>query len=196
MTAYVSPDLVAQALGATFTAAQEAAALDLCGAATEWIDSYTERSWQAAVVTDEMHRLVGTDVFLRQIPVVTVASATLETPAITDEASVLVSGTDYRLIDAAIGWLRTNGVFGDVLRVSYTAQGLVPASVQQAAIGLVAVGLTPTLASDSLGGAISRISLAAGDVEMSYANWRQTGVVPQSVKDWLAPYRRRPIVVA
>jgi hypothetical protein len=196
MTAYVSPDLVAQALGATFTAAQEAAALDLCGAATAWIDSYTERSWQAAIVTDELHRLVTTDVFLRQVPVVTVASATLETPAITDDATVLVSGTDYRLIDAAIGWLRTNGVFGDVLRVSYTAQGLVPASVQQAAIGLVAVGLTPTLAADSLGGAISRISLAAGDVEVSYANWRQTGVVPQSVKDWLAPYRRRPIVVA
>jgi hypothetical protein len=219
MTDYTDDGAVGRYLGQTLTGAQAVQVLTvLAPAATAWIDSHTGRSWQTPAIPDDAElptvlgervQVVAGQARLQRVPVAAILAVRARSLTPGAAVTTLTAGRDYELLDTATGLLLVNrygystsawsGV-DEYLTVDYTVLAVgastIPAAVQLAATTLAAVALLPTITPEMQAGAIQSISLAGGDISLTYADWQQTGQVPPQVEQWLAAYRRQPVVIA
>jgi hypothetical protein len=119
MSAYTDAQKIQNYLGTTLTSAQQTQAGVMSDAATQWVDRYLGRSWQAtSPVTDERHSIIGDRVYLTHRPVVAVTS--VKTRGIYEGATVTtLSATQYELLDTVNGVVLLDGwSSGDELALS------------------------------------------------------------------------------
>lgn len=154
---YCTNQDVADLLGVTLTAAQQAHADNLIEQAEAVIDGETGRAWLVGAQTDEAHyldNLVGSvprrEVFLRYAPVTSVAGITGRAGLGATETA-LVANEDYEVRDLVAGLvvLMTGG--WDRLLVDYTPVASVPADIARACAELVGAWLQPHLQPGSYG---------------------------------------------
>lgn len=166
---YSTKAAVATFLAKTLTAAQDTYIDDtLMEAAERFIDRYTNNAWLPAAtptVTAEKHTLpIDGKVRLDHIPAIAVSAVTARLLSVGAVATVLVSNTQYELIDAANGVLLIGGV-SDIINgapfpesyyeyqiaVTYTYTAAIPKDVTLAATMIVAYWLQPSINPDSYG---------------------------------------------
>src|SRR4051794_21221350 len=96
---------IAAYLGVTLTGGQQTQAGIAAQAASDWIDQYKGRSWQAASpVTGEIQTVVGDSIWLDNRPIATVTSVETRQPVVGASWTALASG-QYEIADAAAGQL-------------------------------------------------------------------------------------------
>ena len=142
---YTSAGQVAQQLGQTLTADQETAFDFILPVVEEWIDAETGSAWLTGAVASETHHgpFGGPLVFLRQRPVLAVASVTGVNEWNADPTT-LVDATDFSLYDAARGVLYVAGYVGwRQVTVAYTPATSLPWTINRLAT-LLAAGTLPS----------------------------------------------------
>ena len=191
MTAYCSAASLATFLQRALTAAETASAAAVCAAASDYIDHYLGRSWQAATVTDEVQTVERRDVFLDVYPVVSVTSVTGRAPFVGDPPVTLTADVDYEMIDPSAGRLLVSVALGTVLTVTYTVDSMVPGDIAQAANIIAASYLIATPAASLKTRGIQK--LKAGSAEITYDPIDASVPLPPAAMTLLAAYR--PVVV-
>lgn len=164
--AYTTALLVNRHLGGTLTSALQVQAHALIPAAEAFINERCGRSFGLGVQTNEAHyQPFRNDLYLRVPPVTSVASVAGRPGFGVDEETLTV-GEDYEVRDLTTGrlWLWSPGSW-DRVRVTYTPDSAIPASIQLAATELVALGLQATQTPDAYG--LRRYRLP--DLEVEYA---------------------------
>lgn len=191
MAAYTDATKIAAYLGVTLTADQITQAGVVAQAATDWIDGYVGRSWQgSSPVTDELHSIVGDELWLDNRPVTAITSVKTRQPVIGASYTTLGSG-DYELVDAEWGRLRLVG-WGDYeAAVSYTHTATTaPSDVALAATMIASAWLSQTLRPSTQG--VESIAVGQNDVNVKFSSSRDD--VPSAALSILARYRS--IVIA
>lgn len=193
MTAYTDATKIAAYLGVTLTVPQQTQAGLAAQAASDWIDQYKGRSWQAASpVTDEMHEIAGDRVYLDNRPVASVTAVKTRT-YYPDLGTMTLDAGQYELLDAANGLLLIQGwAAKDVLAlVSYThtAGASVPSTIAFAATIIAASLLGPTLRPNTSG--LESVSVGQNDVSVKFSV--DYGAVPSEAMELLGA---RGIVIA
>jgi hypothetical protein len=106
MAAYTDATKIAAYLGVTLTGPQQTQAGITAQAASDWIDQFKGRTWQAASpVSGEIQTVIGDMVWLNNRPVVAVTSVETRQPSIGAAWTALAAG-QYELVDAAAGQLQ------------------------------------------------------------------------------------------
>lgn len=181
MVAYTDATKIAAYLGVTLTGAQQTQAGLAAQAASDWIDQYKGRSWQAATpVTDELHTMSGDRVFLNNRPVASVTTVKTRSSAFVGFSWTTLDASQYELLDAQNGVLLIQGwsASSDALvQVSYThtAGANVPSTIAFAATMIAASLLGPTLRPNTSG--LESVSVGQGDVQVKFSV--DFGAVPQ-----------------
>jgi len=208
--AYVDQTAVETYLGRSLTAAEAAQFSTVADAATEAIDRYTGRSWQASTVTAELHTVLGRTVRLDVTPVSAISLVRMRSQAIGASWTTLADGTGYELLDAAGGLLALSGAYdviasdspgyGQILEVTYTVGGGVPAPITLAAEMLVAGSLASAQGVSNQAQGIKSYSVG-GELSVTYftstelGNASASAALPAGVRALLDAYRR-PVVFA
>lgn len=200
---YSTSALVQDELGRTLTAPQFAMIDGLLESAEAMIDRYTGRAWLlTSPVTDELHVLIAPIIYLTNTPVATVSAVSIRSSAIGAAWTALVAGSGFELLDPAAGVLElssyplsdvvTRPAYspGNLARVSYTftSPSPVPADVRRAATLLVASWMTDRL--DPASAAYESVSVAQGDIAITYKADTSTGGLPDQVAAILRSWRR------
>lgn len=166
---YTDATKIAAYLGVTLTAGQITQAGVLAQAASDWIDDYKGRSWQAASpVSGEVQTVSGDRVYLDHRPVA--AITTVETRAdFIGSTYTTLAASQYELIDAENGVLSIVG-WGDYLvRVAYTHTGTAPPShIGLAATMIAASWLGPTMV--GLPSGLDSIALGQNDINVKFSS--------------------------
>lgn len=172
MAAYTDAAKIAAYLGVTLTAGQIVQAGLAAQAASDWIDLYKGRSWQAVTpVVDELHTIVGDRVYLNNRPVAAVSAVKLRGIYADAVETVLTTG-QFELLDATSGVLLLQGwsIWGGVLAlVSYThsAGSNVPSTIAFAATIIAASLLGPTLRPKTSG--LESVAVGQNDVNVKFS---------------------------
>lgn len=168
MTAYTNATNIAAYLGVTLTAGQVTQAGITAQAASDWIDGYLGRSWQAASpVSGEVHAVNGDRVYLDHRPVSAITTVETRADVIGASYTALAAG-QYELLDPTNGVLQLQG-WGDYLaRIAYTHTGTAPPShIALAATMIAASWLHPTLNPSTAG--IDSIAVGQNDVNVKFS---------------------------
>jgi len=181
--AYTDATKIADYMQVTFTTAQATAAGNLSQIASDWVDNYTARSWDASV-TDEQHsyyEVVGLE-YLQTYkrPVATLGSVAIHEPGVGGAVTVLTAGVDYELVNGVQGLIRiTPYHYGDVV-MSYTT-ATVPIEIVEAATMLAAHWMQFRLHPE-----MQRISFYAADqsVQIRYRGYDVPVEVLDVLKVW------------
>lgn len=145
---YTTSALVADELGRVLTAPQLVQCDTLIEQAEAWIDHETGGAWLAEpTVTDELHHLTSSVVYLDNWPVAAITSIVVRPQYVGAPETVLTEGTDYELVDAGHGLLLVRGFgTGWLLKASYTTSSVaLPGDLARAATMLVAHWMLPRL---------------------------------------------------
>lgn len=153
---YSSVGLVAEELGVSLSAEQQAQCTGLLEEAEAWIDHETGTAWLVtSPTTDELHVYDANSrvVVLEHKPVSAITGVKARTYAVDDADETLTADTHYELLDAANGVLLLDGVnHGALLKVTYTHTSMpVPFDIRRAATLLAAHWMTPRLNPDRAG---------------------------------------------
>lgn len=172
MTAYTDSSKIAAYLGVTLTAGQITQAGLAAQAASDWIDQYKGRSWQAATpVADELHTMTGDRVYLNNRPVTAVTSVKTRSSAFVGSGWTTLATGQYELLDAANGVLLIQGwsASSDALvQVSYAHTGTTaPPTIAFAATMIAASMLGPTLRPNTSG--LESVSVGQNDVSVTFS---------------------------
>lgn len=195
MVAYTDAAKIANYLGVALTSAQQNQAGIAAQAASDWIDSFKGKSWQAATpVTDELHTLVGDRVYLNNRPVASISSVKTRAAAFVGFSWTTLDASQYELLDAANGVLAIGGWSSSseaLVQVSYThtAGSNVPSQIAFAATIIAASLLGPTLRPNTAG--LESVSVGQGDVQVKFSV--DYGAVPSEA---MALLGARGIVIA
>lgn len=178
MAPYTDATKIANYLGVTLTSPQQTQAGVVAQAASDWIDEYKGRSWQAATpVTDELHTVYGDRVYLNHRPVTAVSAVKTRGDYADADLTTLAAG-QYELLDAANGVLLVQGWAGSgalaLVTYTHTAGSTVPSTIALAATMIAASWLAPTLAPQTNGLA----SVAVGQNDASVKFREDRGDVP------------------
>lgn len=168
MTAYTDATKIAAYLGVTLTSPQQTQAGITAQAASDWIDWWLGRSWQAASpVTGEVHTVNGDRVYLDHRPVSAITTVETRADAIGASYTTLAAG-QYELLDPTNGVLSVIG-WGDYLaRIAYTHTGTAPPShIAFAATIIAASWLHPTLNTGTLG--VDSIAVGQNDINVKFS---------------------------
>jgi hypothetical protein len=148
---YTTAGAVADLLGLTFTAAQEAQADVLIEQVEAYIDRETGRGWLVGTQTAEVHHVGGATILLRYAPVASITTV-LGRLGVGEAETTLVADTDYEVMDLENGHLRLIYPRSyDRLRVTYVPVDTVPSDLARAAAEMVAAWLQPTLTPGTFG---------------------------------------------
>lgn len=170
MPSYTDAARISAYLGVTLTGAQQTQAGLAAQAASDWIDLFKARSWQApSPVTDELHTVVNDRVYLNSRPVTAVSSVKLR-GIYADAAETVLTAGQFELLDAANGVLLLQGwsVWGGVLAlVSYTHTTTPPPMIAFAATMIAASLLGPTIRPNTSG--LESVSVGQNDVAVKFS---------------------------
>lgn len=172
MADYTTVQQVADHLGVDLTGLQSIEAARLIPAASAWIDGRTGRTWGATDPTTETQTVVGQGLYLRKVPVASVASVSIRSTYV----NATWSAVSYELLDAAQGLLLLPwGYAGWLAQVVYTPAQVVDPQITLAATMLTAHWLRAGVAaaagiSDTAAAAGPIIAKRVGSVEVRYAN--------------------------
>ncbi len=200
---YCTSQQIQDYLGKTLSASQLIEADVLAAAATEHCDRLTHRTWQnTGSVASELVGVEGPFIFLKHRPVVAITNMTAQDISVSAPVLPLVSGVDYRLVDAAAGmvtmmnwwnlWITNNrdtirdiagSHLGKLVSVDYTTSEAVPKDIVLAATMIAADWLQPTMTPEMSG--YKQISIS-GAVSVTMAD----RAVPALVTEILAGYRK------
>jgi hypothetical protein len=188
MSAYTDAQKIQNYLGTTLTSAQQTQAGVMSDAATQWVDRYLGRSWQAtSPVTDERHSIIGDRVYLTHRPVVAVTS--VKTRGIYEGATVTtLSATQYELLDTVNGVVLLDGwSSGDELALTTYTHSVsnAPADVQLAAAMIAAGWLAGSMSPGTLGA--ESIAVGQNDINIKFGTRR--GDVPAEALSILNGYK-------
>jgi hypothetical protein len=171
VTVYTDASKIAAHLGVTLTADQITQSGVLAQAASDWIDLYLGRSWQAASpVTDELHTPVGDRIYLNKRPVTAVTAVSTRQPIVSADWNLLDTD-EYELIDATNGVLLISGwaVNGLAVRASYTHTASTPPSnVALAATLIAASWLGPLMV--GLPAGLESVALGQNDINVKFGS--------------------------
>lgn len=196
---YTNHQKVANYLGTTLTAAQQAQATSLVEHAEGFIDRHIDGHWGDGAVTAEEHRPLGEFLWLNKRPIASIQTITYR--GYFGGTYTTVATADYEIESAAFGkvflenWASYNRV-----RVSYTpaAVSTLPREIELATTILVAYWLRSNLSGFDISG-IS--SYRIGDeIEVTFSTGQNIGgtsrnlAFPAEAIDLLAPHRRRVMV--
>lgn len=168
MAAYTDAARIANYLGVVLTGDQQTQAGVLAQAASDWIDGYKGRSWQAvSPVTGEVQPVNGDRVYLAHRPVVAVTSVETRGNYIGAAYTPLAAG-QYELLDADAGVLRLIGWGSYLARVAYThAASAPPPVIALAATMIAASWLHPALNPSTAG--LDQISVGQNDISVKFS---------------------------
>jgi hypothetical protein len=168
LTAYTDATKIAAYLGVTLTSPQQTQAGIAAQAASDWIDEYKGRSWQAASpVTGEIQAVVGDSIWLDNRPIATVTSVETRQPVVGASWTTLAVG-QYEIADATSGQLRLTGWGNYEARVSYTHTATAPPSQIALAATIIAASLLgPTLRPNTAG--LDSVSVGQNDVAVKFS---------------------------
>lgn len=191
MTAYTDATKIAAYLGVTLTGGQPAQAAVVAQAASDWIDRYTGKSWQAtSPVTDELHQILGDRIYLAHRPVVSITSLSTR-QEIAGGSWTTLAASQYELLDAADGEVLISGWGGGLTKTTYThTMTTVPTDVGLAATMIASAWLSQTLRPNTNG--LDSVSVGQNDVAVKFSTSRSD--VPAEALSILANYRT--IVIA
>ena len=164
------------------TGAEDAAAA-LLEAASDFVDRYTGRTWVAGTVTGEVRTIRLGEIRTTRHPVTGVTSLAVRAPVVGAASTVLVAGSTYDVLDAAIGRIAVLAVDGSLVTISYTTGPIVPDDIK--AVTAMLAGHWSRGAVDNSGSIFSKIK--AGSAELTYRE--QTDVMPRDIKAILDGYR-------
>ena len=184
--AYTTALLVDAHLGGSLTSDLLERAHALIPAAEAYVNDWCGRSFGLGVQTNEAHyRPFGHDLYLLAAPVTSVASVAGRSGFGATEETLTVD-TDYEVRDLTTGrlWLWAPGSF-DRIRVTYTPNATIPASIALATTELVALALQAAQQPDAYG--LRRYRLP--DLEVEYAREVVAQVATPAVLDRLAAWR-------
>jgi hypothetical protein len=171
MTAYSDAAKIAGYLGITLTSPQQTQAGIAAQAASDWIDQYLGRSWQAASpVTDELHSIVGDRVYLDHVPVASVTGVKTRAAAFVGFGWTTLDASQYELLDATNGVLLIEGWSASsqaLVQVSYTHTAAVPSQIAMAATIIAASLLGPTLRPNTSG--LDSVSVGQNDIAVKFS---------------------------
>jgi hypothetical protein len=168
MTAYTDANKIALYLGVTLTGAQQNQAGVAAQAASDWIDVFKARSWQAATpVTAEEHAILGDRVFLAARPVLTITSVSTRAPIYVGGSWTTLSAGQYELLNAANGELLIQGWGPGRARVTYTHATVPPAQIAFAATMIAASLLGPTIRPNTSG--LESVAVGQNDVSVKFS---------------------------
>jgi hypothetical protein len=183
---YCTADDVAELLGLTFTAGQEAHCDNLIERAETDIDEGTGRGWLVGEQADEAHYPIGRLIFLRYAPVASVESITGRSGPGGEEIA-LVADEDYELRDAEAGLIKLLSSGYERLLISYTPVDTLPGDLKQAVIELVASRMQPSLQPGTYG--LDSYSLP--DLQVRFARSHVQEAMPPQVAQTIDRYRYR-----
>lgn len=173
MTAYTDAAKIAAYLGVTLTGAQENQAGLAAQAASDWIDEFKAKSWQAATpVADELHTLIGNGVYLNSRPVATITSVKTRSPVYVGQGWTTLDSSQYELVDATNGLLILMGWYergAALVQVSYThtSGANVPSQIAFAATIIAASLLGPTLRPNTSG--LESVAVGQNDIAVKFS---------------------------
>ncbi len=188
--AYTTPGAIGAWMGRVLTAEEYAYALTAADSATAFINGALARSWPGAgTITGELYPLLGSLLYLKHRPVTSITSITSRAPYVTSTARTLISGTDYRLLDAAQGIVLLQGCWQDGYQaaVTYIHTEAVPADVAEVARQLAAGILRLRFEPDRAG--IKSYSLWSRDLEVQFADDAASPQLPALFAQLLSAYR-------
>jgi hypothetical protein len=145
---------IANYLGQTLTAGQQAEADTLILAASAYIDRETRRGWLVPPITGERYDLRTPTLYLKHHPITSVQSIITRTQAIGDTLYTAIAGVDYEVFDLSLGQINfSSGYSGPraVALVSYTPNLPVPADISMACTLIAANTMTTAILPDSFG---------------------------------------------
>lgn len=186
MAAYCTPDSLELYLGRALTNAESDSATGACLGATAYIDKVLGRSWQSATITGEIQQARDGMIRLDQRPIATVTSVTTRGVYLGASSTVLTSPTGYELINAVEGQLLVNASDGDIVTVSYTVSGGVPADIALAA-DIIAAAYAVSGSAES-GAARGIQKLKAGSAEITYDPIDKAMAIPPRAQEILDTY--------
>jgi hypothetical protein len=184
---YASAASLAAYLQRALTAAETASAAAACAAATDYIDGYTQRSWQSATVSGEIQVARDGLIRLDRRPIASVTSVAKRAAYLGASSTTLTSPSGYEIINAAEGQLLVNAVDGEIVTVTYTVSGGVPDDIALAANIIAASYLISAPASSLQARGIQK--LKAGSAEITYDPIDKDRPIPPTAYALLAPYR-------
>lgn len=164
------------------TDASDAAEAALEGV-SRFIDRYTGRSWAAMTVTGEVQTVRSGEIRTAYWPLTVVTSLAVRSPVVGASSAVLLAGTGYDVLDAAIGRIAVSAADNSLVTIGYTTGPTVPADITQAAAMLAAHWSRGAV--DASGSIFSKIK--AGSVELVYRD--QAESLPLDIKTILDGYR-------
>jgi hypothetical protein len=171
IAAYTDASKIAAYLGVTLTSPQQTQAGIAAQAASDWIDTYKGRSWQAASpVADELHSIVGDRVYLDHVPVASVTSVKTQAAAFVGFGWTTLDASQYELLDGTNGVLLIAGWSASsqaLVQVSYTHTASVPSQIAMAATIIAASLLGPTLRPNTSG--LDSVSVGQNDVAVKFS---------------------------
>jgi hypothetical protein len=168
MPAYTDASRIAGHLGVTLTGAQQTQAGILAQAATDWIDEYKGRSWQAvSPVTGEVQPVNGDRVYLDHRPVVAITSVETRGDYVGGTYATLAAG-QYDLLDATNGVLQLIG-WGTYLagRLHPRGASTPPPVIALAATMIAASWLHPALNPSTAG--LDSVAVGQNDVNVKFS---------------------------
>lgn len=169
MTSYTDAEAIGGYLGVTLTGDQEEQADLLAQAASDWIDRYLGRSWQAASpVTGEVQSVNGDRVYLDHRPVTAITSVETRGDYVGGQYATLAAG-QYDLIDATNGVLQLIGYGTYLARVSYTHAGASPPSYVALAARMIAASWLHSALNPSTAG-LDSVAVGQADVQVKFSS--------------------------
>jgi hypothetical protein len=172
VTAYSDANKIGAYLGVTLTSPQQTQAGIAAQAASDWIDTYKGRTWQAASpIADELHSMIGDRVYLNNRPVTAVSSVKTRPAAFVGFGWTTLDPSQYELIDATNGVLQVAGWSASsdgLVQVSYTHTGTAPPSHIALAATIIAASLLgPTLRPNASG--LDSVSVGQNDIAVKFS---------------------------
>jgi hypothetical protein len=171
VASYTDASKIAAYLGVTLTSPQQTQAGIAAQAASDWIDTYKGRSWQAASpIADELHSIVGDRVYLDHVPVASVTSVKTRAAAFVGFGWTALDASQYELLDATNGVLLIEGWSASsqaLVQVSYTHTAAVPSQIAMAATIIAASLLGPTLRPNTSG--LDSVSVGQNDIAVKFS---------------------------
>lgn len=195
VAAYTDAARIANYLGITLTGAQQTQAGVLAQAASDWIDRYVGKSWQAtSPVSDELHTLTRDRAYLSHRPVATITSVKTRAAAFVGFGWTTLDASQYELLDGPNGVLLIQGWSASsdgLVQVSYTHTATPPPSPVQLAASMIAASwLSQAMRPNTSG--IDSVSVGQNDIAVKFSSSRAD--VPAEALTLLGGYRS--IVIA
>jgi hypothetical protein len=192
MPSYCDAVDVATYLGRDLSDAEAAQVQVAIDAASATVDSYTGRTWSGTAIVAELHTVFGSYVYLNRTPVTAISAVTSRTSDIGAVPATLAAGSDYELLDAARGLVRTTASDRSILAVSYTVTATVPDPVKLATTMLAARSLAQGPTDDGSFG-IKRTTIGDFTVEYQAPPTGNAPALPPEIALLLSGYRQSVI---